>query len=40
MRQSGIKNYLEFAKNIAKVIKKTYFTRVFSDKIQEMENKL
>ena len=38
MRQSGIKNYLEFAKNIAKVIKKKPISlEVFSDKIQEME---
>ena len=38
MRQSGIKNYLEFAKNIAKVIKrKPISLEVFSDKIQEME---
>ena len=38
MRQSGIKNYLEFAKNIASVIKiKPISLEVFSDKIQEME---
>ena len=38
MRQSGIKNYLEFAKNIARAIKKKPISlEVFSDKIQEME---
>ena len=38
MRQSGIKNYLEFAKNISRVIKKKPISlEVFSDQIQEME---
>ena len=38
MRQSGIKNYLNFAKTISKIIKKKPISlEVFSDKIQEME---
>ncbi len=38
MKQSGIKDYLNFAKTISKIIKKKPISlEVFSDKIQEME---
>ena len=41
MRKSGIKNYLDFARRVSKIIKKKPISlEVFSDNIQEMEKDL